>query len=187
MLTSPQDKLFLESGNLLLAQYIQKCLDTGDEFDNSILLGAEEPNKEVPSSSTATLNATDSSPLARRKSLEYEAISSLNQPDTTNAVEEQISNINDNDDIESDNVIVAISATTGANSMVDVLVAFLESLPESVIPSSLYKRLIDGTLSPNANQVRETFYDIMVNCILHELLTDAVQSIAEGIHEPRPS
>ncbi|GAB5588489.1 hypothetical protein Unana1_03389 [Umbelopsis nana] len=181
------DKLFLESGNLLLAQYIQKCLDTGDEFDNSILLGAEEPNKEVPSSSTATLNATDSSPLARRKSLEYEAISSLNQPDTTNAVEEQISNINDNDDIESDNVIVAISATTGANSMVDVLVAFLESLPESVIPSSLYKRLIDGTLSPNANQLKEYMSPVHHNVLIYmiDFLRDAIKYCPSSFVESR--
>jgi phosphatidylinositol-bisphosphatase len=143
----------LESGDLLLAQYIQKCLDTGDDFDYSILLGTQDSDQEKPSDSTSTTLDTqqaDNSPIARRKSREDEAIDSLKQSDVPNTIEEQTASI---DDIESEGLNCEVSPTIGANSMIDVLVAFLECLPEPVIPSSLHKRLIDGTLSPNVTQV----------------------------------
>lgn len=38
----------------------------------------------------------------------------------------------------------------GANSMVDVLVAFLECLPESVVPSQLYKHALMAAESQEA-------------------------------------
>jgi phosphatidylinositol-bisphosphatase len=69
----------------VVSDYIRKCLDSGDSFDTSILLG-----------------------------------------ETTDGPDEK----QDTDD------------SVGANSMIDVLLAFLECLPEPVIPTSLYSRAL---------------------------------------------
>lgn len=49
--------------------------------------------------------------------------------------------------------------TTGANSMIDVLVAFLECLPEPVIPTSMYKQALKAAESAEA--LSEVYRDIM--------------------------
>lgn len=164
---SIQDGLFLESGNLLLAQYITKCLDTGDNFDSSILMGLKESDNddddddddEKPTTSPPHLDAPtpNLTSITRRQSREEEeAIESLGHTEeATNTIEEKTAKINIKDDDESEDVNEAVNPTIGANSMVDVLIAFLQFLPEPVIPTTLYKRLLDGSLSPNVDQVDE--------------------------------
>jgi hypothetical protein len=159
-----QDGLFLESGNLLLAQYITKCLDTGDSFDSSILRGLKESDDdedEEPTTSSPQLDVTktDPTPIVRRQSREEEeAIESLKHTEEApNTIEEQTAKINITDDDEGEDVNEAVNPTIGANSMVDVLIAFLRFLPEPVIPVTLHKRLLDGTLSTNVDQVEVAY------------------------------
>lgn len=47
--------------------------------------------------------------------------------------------------------------STGANSMIDVLVAFLECLPEPIIPTWLYERALEaGDSFDSVNNVRQS-------------------------------
>jgi len=146
---------------LLLAQYITKCLDTGDNFDSSILMGLKESDDddedEKPTTSSPQLDTPtpDHTTMPRRQSREEEeAIDSLKHTEEApNVIEEKTAKINITDDDESEDVNENVNPTIGANSMVDVLIAFLRFLPDPVIPITLYKRLLDGTLSPNVDQV----------------------------------
>lgn len=91
--------------------------------------------------------------IKRRKSQEAEAISSLAKSDAPNAIEHQTSTINTTDDTESEELNDEVNPTIGANSVIDVLVAMLTNLPEPVIPSSHYKRIIDGSLNSKISHV----------------------------------
>ncbi|KAI8579196.1 hypothetical protein K450DRAFT_243208 [Umbelopsis ramanniana AG] len=189
------DGLFLESGNLLLAQYITKCLDTGDNFDSSILMGLKEDDEdEEPTTSSPQLDApkTDHNPLARRQSREEEeAIESLKHTEEApNTLEEQTAKMNvTDDDDDSQEVNEAVSPTIGANSMVDVLIAFLRFLPDPVIPVTLYKRLLDGTLNPNVDQLIEHMSAVHHSVLLYvvNFLRDAIKHSPENCVEERTS
>jgi hypothetical protein len=91
--------------------------------------------------------------LERRKSQEAEALHSLAKSDAPNAIEHQTSTINTTDDTGSEVLNDEVNPTIGANSVIDVLVALLTNLPEPVIPSSHYKRIIDGSLNSKISHV----------------------------------
>ncbi|KAG2176616.1 hypothetical protein INT44_007280, partial [Umbelopsis vinacea] len=189
------DGLFLESGNLLLAQYITKCLDTGDNFDSSILMGLnEDDDDEEPTTSSPQLDTpkTDQTHLLRRQSREEEeAISSLKHTDEApNTLEEHTAKINiTDDDDENEEVNEAVNPTIGANSMVDVLIAFLRFLPDPVIPATLYKRLLDGTVSRNVDQLIEHMSPVHHSVLLYvvNFLRDAIKHSPEDCVEERTS
>lgn len=62
--------------------------------------------------------------------------------DTAILLGETSQDINENEDDDSDNEKSKSSESVGANSMVDVLIAFLDCLPEPVIPTSFYSRAL---------------------------------------------
>ncbi|CAO3665848.1 unnamed protein product [Umbelopsis ramanniana] len=191
------DGLFLESGNLLLAQYITKCLDTGDNFDSSIIMGLKESEDddevEKPTASSPQLDTPtpDHTTMTRRQSKEEEeAIGSLKHTEeASNTIEGKTANINITDDDESEDVNETVNPTIGANSMVDVLVAFLRFLPDPVIPITLYKRLLDGTLSPNVDQLNEHMSAVHHSVLLYvvNFLRDAIKHSPSNCAEERTS
>ncbi|KAH8550863.1 Endonuclease/exonuclease/phosphatase, partial [Umbelopsis sp. PMI_123] len=144
------DGLFLETGNLLLTEYIIKCLNTGDNFDSSILMGLNEGDKDDEEPTTA--------PPA-----------TLESPKTDNSPK------------------APVNPTIGANSMVDALVAFLSVLPEPVIPTSLFQRLIDGNLKPNVDQLNEHMSAVHHSVLLYlvNFLKDAIKYCPENCVEKR--
>lgn len=149
-----QEDLFLKGGDVLLAQYILKCLDSGTEFDETVLLGTT-PVKEDSMEKIVDEGIIDAgnSHIERRKSHEAEAIDSLAKSDAPNAIEHQTFTANTTDDTESEELTDEVNPTIGANSVIDVLVAMLTNLPEPVIPSSLYKRVIDGSSNSKISHV----------------------------------
>ncbi|KAI9321056.1 Endonuclease/exonuclease/phosphatase [Dichotomocladium elegans] len=111
--------LFFEHGNRVTAEYIRRCLDTGDPFDTNRLLGTETPDDEEP---------------------------------------------------------------VGPRSMVDILVTFLECLPEPVIPQTLYTLAIEATDSSEAMaELKERLPYIHLTVLLHliSFLQDAIRFAPE--------
>jgi hypothetical protein len=117
----------------------------------------EEDEKPTTSSPQLDTPTPDHTTITRRQSREEEeAIESLKHAEEApKIIEEKTAKISITDDDESEDVNETVNPTIGANSMVDVLIAFLRFLPDPVIPITLYKRLLDGTLSPNVDQVDE--------------------------------
>ncbi|KAI9323192.1 Endonuclease/exonuclease/phosphatase [Dichotomocladium elegans] len=78
--------------------------------------------------------------------------------------------------------------TDGANAMVDVLVAFLECLPEPVIPYRFYKEALDAVDSPEGfAQLKEKLPVIHRQALLliATVLRNAVQLAPESCHMAR--
>ncbi|KAI8381059.1 Endonuclease/exonuclease/phosphatase [Radiomyces spectabilis] len=123
--------LFLKHGDPVISKYIRKCLDTGEQFDNSVLLGGSIDNDEDES--------------------------------------------NDDTSTSNDN---AHKEAIGANSMIDVLIAFLECLPEPVIPSDLYTQALDAAdMVEVMSLLRENLPAIHFNVVLYiiDFLRDAIR------------
>ncbi|ORZ22421.1 Endonuclease/exonuclease/phosphatase [Absidia repens] len=115
------DTLFLDHGDRVVSDYIRKCLDSGDSFDTSILLG-----------------------------------------DTT---DDQETKKGHNDSV-------------GANSMIDVLLAFLECLPEPVIPTSHYSRALAASDSDeHVKLLKDDLPPLHLNVLLYiiSFLNDAIK------------
>ncbi|KAL0088223.1 Endonuclease/exonuclease/phosphatase [Phycomyces blakesleeanus] len=76
----------------------------------------------------------------------------------------------------------------GANSMVDVLVAFLECLPEPVIPTNMYKLALEAADSPEAMAILiATIPRIHLNVLhyINDFLRDAMKYAPESCKEYR--
>ncbi|ORX55629.1 DNase I-like protein [Hesseltinella vesiculosa] len=125
MLTLPN--LFLEHGDRMICDYIRKCLDAGDTFDPSILLGEEEDQTQ-------------------------EAV--------------------------------------GANSVIDVLVAFLECLPEPVIPTQFYAEALAASDAPDRIKLlKDKLPPLYRNVLLYitSFLADAIQYAPAAVKQDRRS
>ncbi|KAI8137256.1 Endonuclease/exonuclease/phosphatase [Fennellomyces sp. T-0311] len=78
--------------------------------------------------------------------------------------------------------------TIGANSMIDILVAFLECLPEPVIPVNMYKQALEATASVEAmNQFKRELPIIHLNVLLYitSFLKDAIKYAPSSRREAR--
>lgn len=115
-----QDTLFLQHGDRVISEYVRRCLDTGDQFDTNVLLNGK---RQGENDEAATESSTsDDTTISGSNSLESQDDKEANQTDEA----------------------------MGANSMIDVLVAFLECLPEPVIPSTMYKQALEAAESIEA-------------------------------------
>ncbi|KAI7898816.1 Endonuclease/exonuclease/phosphatase [Cokeromyces recurvatus] len=77
-----------------------------------------------------------------------------------------------------------------ANSMVDVLVAFLECLPESVVPTYLYERALDASESVEAiNNFKNTLplYHFNVFLYIGMFLKQAIDNAPDSVKKERES
>ncbi|KAI8876144.1 DNase I-like protein [Backusella circina FSU 941] len=120
--------LFLEHGDINVASYIRKCLDNGEPFDTSILLGDNQEEE-------------------------------LDSP---------IAIINQDDDEEDDNEKPQSKEAKSSNAMVDVLIAFLDCLPEPVITTDLYERALEAAESPQMmNYVKDNLDMFHRNVLLY--------------------
>ncbi|CAO3658088.1 unnamed protein product [Rhizopus stolonifer] len=109
------ESLFLEHGDLGVSTYIRQCMDKGETFDTTFLLGEGSTMAELS--------------LEEREVSDKEAVS--------------------------------------ANSMIDVLVAFLECLPDPVIPTQMYERALEASESAEAmNNLKQTLPAFHGNVLL---------------------
>lgn len=110
-----QESLFMQHGDRDIADYIRRCLDTGDSFQSTVIFNKSRTAHDE------TEDGGDSSESSRSG----ESGSSMTGEEV------------------------------GANSMVDVLIAFLECLPEPVVPTEYYKQaLAVAQAGEGMNQVR---------------------------------
>ncbi|KAI7883681.1 DNase I-like protein [Lichtheimia hyalospora FSU 10163] len=78
--------------------------------------------------------------------------------------------------------------TTGANSMIDVLVAFLECLPEPVIPTNMYKQALKAAESAEAlSEFKDKLPYIHLNVLLYitSFLKDAIKYAPTSCRQDR--
>ncbi|KAG0165854.1 hypothetical protein DFQ30_007914 [Apophysomyces sp. BC1015] len=118
--------LFVDHGDRVTSDCIRKCLDTGESFDTVIPVGDDADSMDAGASFQPGASVQTGVPKNDVKP----ASTSVNMSLVT--------------DVVSQKEIVA------ANSMVDVLVAFLECLPEPVIPTNLYLRALEAGEVPEA-------------------------------------
>ncbi|KAI9486626.1 MAG: Endonuclease/exonuclease/phosphatase [Benjaminiella poitrasii] len=105
--------------------------------------------------------------------------------DNLSKVTSTLSDITLNDD-DSKHTKESISA----NSMIDVMVAFLECLPESVVPASLYERALEASESVEAmNNFKSTLplYHFNVFLYIGMFLRQAIDSAPASIKKERES
>lgn len=128
--------MFLEHGDLIVSTYIRKCLDNGEQFDTNVLLGGE-PSTSNHAEPVASQEPDESDELFDVKS----TLSELSL---------------DNDKLGKE----AISA----NSMIDVLVAFLECLPEPIITTNMYERALEASESVEAMNIVSNSLCLHTSC-----------------------
>ncbi|KAG2196876.1 hypothetical protein INT46_006055 [Mucor plumbeus] len=156
------ESLFLEHGDLIVSTYIRKCLDNGEQFDTNVLLGGE-PTTGDNVEPISTQEADESNELFDVKS----TLSELSL---------------DNDKLGKE----AISA----NSMIDVLVAFLECLPEPVITTNMYERALEASESIEAmNILKESLPLFHRNVLLYigMFLRQAIDKAPVAVKKQRES
>lgn len=126
----------MEHGDLIVSTYIRKCLDNGEQFDTNVLLGGEP----------ATGDHVE--PIASQ------------EPDESDELFDVKSTLSE---LSLDNDKLGKEAVS-ANSMIDVLVAFLECLPEPVITTNMYERALEASESIEAMNIVS---NSRCTCILH--------------------
>ncbi|KAI9307306.1 Endonuclease/exonuclease/phosphatase [Cunninghamella echinulata] len=108
--------------------------------------------------------------------------------DTAILLGETSQDINENEDDDSDNEKSKSSESVGANSMVDVLIAFLDCLPEPVIPTSFYSRALAAADSNDLiKALKEDLPYLHLNVLLYitSFLNYAIDYAPESCKEER--
>ncbi|KAI7848005.1 Endonuclease/exonuclease/phosphatase [Circinella umbellata] len=154
------DYLFLDHGDRVISEYIRRCLDTGEQFDTNVLLSGQ---RKQDSSDNGT-NDDDSS---------------VNSDEAT---------LTDKNETTTPEIMEDENETVGANSMIDILVAFLECLPEPVIPAAMYKQALEAANSTEAMaQFKSDLPHIHLNVLLYitSFLKDAIKYAPESYRDAR--
>lgn len=133
------DNLFLLSGDQPTMTYIRECLDTGEEFDLTRLLGksSHDDDKKTsdapePSPGADTSNSPPSSALLSPRG------------STTSDLKPQIARpVSIMNGIPPKAATFGLGENRGIHSMAEVLLRFLESLREPVVPTEMYYRALE--------------------------------------------
>ncbi|KAF9351436.1 hypothetical protein BGX26_010562 [Mortierella sp. AD094] len=141
------DNLFLLSGDQSTMSYIRECLDTGEEFDLSRLLDkpphdAESSTSEkgqestaIPKRGSATVTPETTSPAAS---------STLSPRGSVSDLKPQIARpVSIMNGIPPKAATFGLGENRGIHSMAEVLLRFLESLREPVVPTEMYYRALE--------------------------------------------
>ncbi|KAI9494141.1 Endonuclease/exonuclease/phosphatase [Zychaea mexicana] len=157
------DHLFLDHGDRVISEYVRRSLDTGEQFDSNVLLSGKR--KQHKSKGAENDNDYD------------------DDDDDSSSNDTAVDNEKDNTEAKDD-----VNDTVGANSMIDILVAFLECLPEPVIPTSMYKQALLAADSEEAmNQFKSEMPHIHLNVLLYitSFLKDAIKYAPESYRDAR--
>ena len=112
----------MDHGDRVISEYVRRCLDTGEQFDTNVLLSGQRKQASSDNGSNDDDSSSDS---------DEAKLTDRNETTTPESREDE-------------------NETVGANSMIDILVAFLECLPESVIPQAMYKQALEAANSTEA-------------------------------------
>ncbi|KAF9397951.1 hypothetical protein BGX21_008329 [Mortierella sp. AD011] len=141
------DNLFLLSGDQSTMSYIRECLDTGEEFDLSRLLDktpqdAESSTSEKGQESTATSKRGPATVAPEASSLA--ASSTLSPRGSVSDLKPQIARpVSIMNGIPPKAATFGLGENRGIHSMAEVLLRFLESLREPVVPTEMYYRALE--------------------------------------------
>ncbi|CAG8439804.1 7372_t:CDS:10 [Ambispora gerdemannii] len=140
--------LFTVTGDQSLITYIRECLDTGEEFDLSLLL--DDPQKKQESLPTP-LEDDDKTIVELDK--HSTDLSTLTEKPSHGSLGDNI----------------------GVHSMAEVLIRFLQSLPEPVIPFHLYDQCINIKSRLAAHEVLELIPSVHANVFIY--ITSLLQEV----------
>ncbi|KAG0282208.1 hypothetical protein BGZ96_000740 [Linnemannia gamsii] len=131
------DNLFLLSGDQPTMTYIRECLDTGEEFDLTRLLGKSSQDDDKKTS-----EGQDPTAAASKDSTSSPPSSSLLSPrgDLKPQIARPVSIMNG---IPPKAATFGLGENRGIHSMAEVLLRFLESLREPVVPTEMYYRALE--------------------------------------------
>ncbi|KAF9928423.1 hypothetical protein FBU30_002381 [Linnemannia zychae] len=130
------DNLFLLSGDQPTMTYIRECLDTGEEFDLTRLLGknSHEDEKKTSDTHDSTVDTTSTPPSSAL----------LSPRGSTSDLKPQIARpVSIMNGIPPKASTFGLGENTGIHSMAEVLLRFLESLSEPVVPTEMYYRALE--------------------------------------------
>ncbi|KAF9119900.1 hypothetical protein BGW39_011838 [Mortierella sp. 14UC] len=136
------DNLFLLSGDQPTMTYIRECLDTGEDFDLSRLLDKtphddDKKAGEPQGTSAAATDATNSPPAPASSAL-------LSPRGSTTDLKPQIARpVSIMNGIPPKAATFGLGENRGIHSMAEVLLRFLESLKEPVVPTEMYYRALE--------------------------------------------
>ncbi|RUS19167.1 Endonuclease/exonuclease/phosphatase [Endogone sp. FLAS-F59071] len=176
------DSLFLVSGDQSTIAYIRECLDTGEEFDFPRLVKNYDPSKQVESIIPLPGSAWGKAPKAAdviKKLEESDDDVRLPTPLVPIPIENTSSSEIVRDIVHTDTENYSLSEDPessstqdddhmGIHSMAEVLVRFLEALPEPVIPVQFYQQCLDvGNSREDVHQILNSFPNIHANVFLY--------------------
>ncbi|KAI8973493.1 Endonuclease/exonuclease/phosphatase [Mycotypha africana] len=170
------ESLFLEHGDLNVSTYIRECLDNGEQFDTNVLLG----NQQLISADTTT-DKTESEMHEVKSSLSGLTLADEHNTDGKITYDEDD---DDNEEVRCDLSKEAISA----NSMIDVLVAFLECLPEPVVTTTNYARALEaGDSLEIFNTIKDSLPPFHRNVLLYigMFLSQAIEKAPASVRKAR--
>ncbi|KAF9105739.1 hypothetical protein BGX29_011522 [Mortierella sp. GBA35] len=133
------DNLFLLSGDQPTMTYIRECLDTGEEFDLSRLLDkpSQDDEKKAADSQDTTTDASAAPPTSASSAL-------LSSRGSTADLKPQIARpVSIMNGIPPKAATFGLGENRGIHSMAEVLLRFLESLREPVVPTEMYYRALE--------------------------------------------
>ncbi|KAF9156874.1 hypothetical protein BG015_011524 [Linnemannia schmuckeri] len=135
------DNLFLLSGDQSTMTYIRECLDTGEEFDLTRLLGKSSHDDDKKTSGTQdTSPATDTANSPPTSTLLSPRGSTTAASDLKPQIARPVSIMNG---IPPKAATFGLGENRGIHSMAEVLLRFLESLREPVVPTEMYYRALE--------------------------------------------
>ncbi|KAF9432576.1 hypothetical protein BGZ76_010600 [Entomortierella beljakovae] len=135
------DNLFLLSGDQSTMSYIRECLDTGEDFDLSRLL--DKPSQGADN--TAVNKRDGDGQKDKGDSEKSDATSSTLLPrGSTSDLKPQIARpVSIMNGIPPKAATFGLGENRGIHSMAEVLLRFLESLREPVVPTEMYYRALE--------------------------------------------
>ncbi|KAG0244691.1 Endonuclease/exonuclease/phosphatase [Mortierella sp. GBAus27b] len=149
------DNLFLLSGDQSTMSYIRECLDTGEEFDLSRLL--DKPSQQDASTSSAKASSDDvaakqkdteasnsAPPLPPRGPVPHITTTALASRGSASDLKPQIARpVSILNGIPPKAANFGSGENRGIHSMAEVLLRFLESLSEPVVPTEMYYKALE--------------------------------------------
>ncbi|KAJ3286688.1 hypothetical protein HK104_008910 [Borealophlyctis nickersoniae] len=157
------DNLFLSSGDQNIAEYIRECLDTGAEFDLSILL-ADPDDPDAPLSPTDSESST-----LKVKNVDLD-VDLLLKTTPTSRPPAQVA-LGSASDISSDAVQTPRprGRASAVHSAADTLMKLLGSFVDPVVPYSMYHRCVQEGYHTfvAARQLLQHFPSLNYNCFVY--------------------
>ncbi|OAJ37826.1 hypothetical protein BDEG_21807 [Batrachochytrium dendrobatidis JEL423] len=143
------DNLFLSTGDSAVTEYLRECLDTGVEFDLSVLLSDEIPENEVDTPCESPSGQSSPIPTDQLQQ-QTQSLTNTIVSDQSINIEELLSNLSKSNTASMPYVKLPRprGRAVSVHSAAETLLRLLEALPEPIIPTFLHRRcVLEGYLT----------------------------------------